>query len=127
MSLVLRADERGVMFNVGVVSLLLGVLGAFTRGVGGSVRTAGVLELAGLVVVDALAGTRGVRGLRAVRVAASVGFKGRPAFRSVDIGASAGLWRSHSSGLALQQFLPLINVSLDDDAPRVVRTIQPSL
>ena len=106
MSLVLRADERGVMFNVGVVSLLLGVLGAFTRGVGGSVRTAGVLELAGLVVVDALAGTRGVRGLRAVRVvAASVGFKGRPAFRSVDIGASAGLWRSHSSGLPFQQSL----------------------
>ena len=82
-----RADERGVTLPF-ASTLLTGVFGPLTLGVGGS----DLAVDAGLGVIDfeggvALAATRGVRGVRGVRFDARVGLSGRFGLldRSVDI------------------------------------------
>lgn len=86
-NLAFRADERGVTL-IAATGPLVGVLGAFTRGVGGSDLTDGALETVDLALLVAEPATRGVRGLRVVRLAASVGLSWRFVLRSEDIGAS---------------------------------------
>lgn len=93
-SLAFRADERGVTL-IAATGSLLGVLGAFTRGVGGSDRTEGVFATVGLTLPVGVPATRGVRGLRVVRLAASVGLSGRFVLRSEDIGSAVVAYRSH--------------------------------
>lgn len=76
--------------------LVLGVFGAFTRGVGGSDRTEGAFVTVGRTLFVAPTATLGVRGLRAVRLAARVGLSGRLVLRSEDIGARVeGAWWWH--------------------------------
>lgn len=88
-TLVLRADDRGVTFPF-ATSALTGVPVAFALGVPGADLTVGVgREAVDAVDGVALAATRGVSGVRAVRLGASVGFSGRLVLlRSVDIGAA---------------------------------------
>lgn len=66
--------------------LLTGVLGALTRGVGGSDLTEGGFATVVLALPVATPATRGVRGLRVARGAATAGLSGRFVLRSEDIG-----------------------------------------
>lgn len=73
-----RAKDRGVILPFGGVSLR--VSSCLTRGVtlGGALTADGVLEVVGRVDGEDAAIMRGVSGVRATRVDASVGFSGLP-------------------------------------------------
>lgn len=72
-----RAEERGVILPLARTSLI-GVVGCFALGVGGSDLIVGVgREPVDFVGGVALPATRGVTGVRAVRVDARDGFNGR--------------------------------------------------
>ena len=75
-----RTEERGVILPFVSVSLT-GVFTTFALGAGGSDRALDAVgDAVALVAVTALLATRGMMGVRAVRVDASAGFKGRVAF-----------------------------------------------
>lgn len=86
-NLAFRADDRGVTLTAATGSVL-GVFGARTRGVGGSDRTDGVFGAVVLALLVPAPAMRGVRGLRAVRLAARAGLSWRFVLRSEDIGSS---------------------------------------
>lgn len=94
MSLDFLADDRGVTLTASA-PLLLGVFGALTRGVGGSDLIDGVFVAEGRALPVPPPATRGVRGLRVVRLAASVGLRGRLVLRSEDIGPVGLAWPPH--------------------------------
>jgi hypothetical protein len=101
-----RADDRGVMLPLAATAVA-GVPAIFALGVPGADLTVGDgREAADVVVVIALAATLGVRGVRAVRFDASVGFNGLAVLRSVDIGATEQSLPAQLSLFAQRHVLP---------------------
>lgn len=99
-TLATRADERGVMLPFAVTALT-GAPAAFALGVPGADLTVGDgLEATDVAEGVALAATRGVSGVRAVRFEASVGFNGLGVLRSVDIGVTDQSWQARLSSCA---------------------------
>ena len=93
-----RADDRGVILPFASTSLS-GVIACFAFGVGGSDLTVGagrgLADFVGGVALP-LTATRGVIGVRAVRVDASEGFRGRLAL--LDRSEAIGPDRYHVTG-----------------------------
>ena len=105
-TLATRADDRGVMLPLAATAVA-GVPATFALGVPGADLTVGDgREAVDVVVGVALAATRGVRGVRAVRVDVSVGFDGLAALRSVDIGATEQSLQAQLSSFARSHVLP---------------------
>lgn len=101
-----RAKDRGVILPFGGVSL--SVSSCLTRGVtlAGALTVDGVLEVVGLVDGEDAAIMRGVCGVRATRVDASVGFRGLPVLlrSAMTVGSygGGGIWPSVSNTLQHQ-------------------------